>query len=426
MSAVQAPGPSQPRSFLVIDDNDEFSVVVGRYLRREWPEARVTLYNPVKLGRPGAEFDWTAHDVVLLDYQLGQDDGLRWLRLYGHQPGFPLTIMLTGEGSEDIAVKAFKLGASDYIPKRQMNSAVLISSVREAWLERAATAAPAAAGPFKIAGYKVLEKIGEGATATVYTAERISDGLKLVIKTLRTDGSGIDTYVERFLQEYDIVDRVRHPNVVRIYDRGTTSDSLYIAMEFFAQGDLHQRLRQEVRLAPAVALDVAIQMGRGLNAIHRAGVIHRDLKPSNVMFRADGSLALIDFGIAKQIETMMAYTQAGMVLGTPGYSSPENLMGKRLDGRSDLYSLGAILFEMLAGYRAYAGMNTPALIWQQLNSPVPRLPILLSDLQPLIDRTLAREPEDRYASAHEFIQAADALRAAAPKTLTLSAREPAA
>lgn len=408
---------SPPRSFLIIDDNDEFATLVGRFLRREWPEAKITEYNPVKRGRPGADFDWSAHDVVLLDYQLGQDDGLRWLRLYGKQPGFPLTIMLTGEGSEDIAVKAFKLGASDYIPKRQMNAAVLIASVREAWAERQVPVPPPTMGPFKINGYRVLEKIGEGATATVYAAERVSDGLKMVIKTLRTDGSGIDTYVERFLQEYEIVDKVRHPNVVRIYDRGTTSDSLYIAMEFFSHGDLHQRLRKDVRLAPAVALDIVIQVARGLDAVHRAGVIHRDLKPSNVMFRSDGTLAIIDFGIAKQIETMMAYTQAGMVLGTPGYSSPENLTGRKLDGRSDLYSLGAMLFEMLTGYRAFAGLNTPALIWQQLNSPVPKLPILLADYQVLIDRTLAREPDDRYPTARDFIEAAAALRAGAPKSL---------
>lgn len=419
---------AQPRGFLIIDDSDDFTVLATRYLRKEWPTASFAAWNPVKRGRPGADFDWSAYDIVLLDYQLGEDDGLRWLRLYGRNKGFPLTIMMTAEGSEEVAVKAFKLGASDYIPKRQINAAVLISAVREVWAGRELPPEPVAAaradGPFTVAGYRLLEKLGQGATATVYAAERQSDGLRLVIKALKTEGSGIDTYVERFLQEYDIVDRVRHPNVVRIYDRGMTSDSLYIAMEFFAGGDLQQRLRREHVLSPAAALDATMQIAEGLDAVHRVGVVHRDLKPSNVMIRADGSLALIDFGIAKQLETRLAYTQAGMVLGTPGYSSPENLTGKGLDGRSDLYSLGAMLFEMLSGYRSFAGMNTPALICQQLNDPVPRLPIVLAQYQDLIDRTLARDPAERYASARELIKVAGILRAGAPEAPVMTPADP--
>ena len=402
---------SQPRSFLVIDDSAEFATLVARQLRKEWPDAAITRYNPVERGRPGADFDWASHDVVLLDYQLGSDDGLRWLRLYGRLPGFPLTIMLTGEGSEEVAAKAFKLGATDYLPKRQLNAAVLINAVREAWASREREPAPPPApGGFSVPGYRVLEKLGQGATAAAYRAQRVSDGLDIVIKVLRTDGSGIDTYVERFLQEYDLIDRVRHRNVVRLYDRGMSSDSLYIAMEHFAGGDLHQRLRKQPQLPPDVALGIVSDIAAGLDAVHRAGVVHRDLKPGNVMFRADGSLAIIDFGIAKHVESRLAYTQVGAVLGTPGYCSPENLTGKPLDGRSDLYSLGAMLFEMLAGYRAFPGVATPALIVQQLNSPVPRLPVLLAEYQGLVDRLMARSPDDRYASAQRVIDAVAAVR----------------
>lgn len=393
-----------PKSFLVIDDSDEFSTLVAHHLRRQWPDATIDTWNPVDRGRPPGDFNWGGYDVVLLDYQLSGDDGLRWLRAYAKTPGFPLTIMLTAEGNEEVAVKAFKLGASDYIRKRQMNAAVLINAIMEAWAGREPPKAKST-GPFEITGYRLLEKIGQGATARVYRAERISDGQDLVIKALLTDGSGVDAYVERFLQEYTVIDRVRHPNVVRLYDRGCTSDSLYIAMEYFSGGDLHARLRGNRALPPAEALDCARQIAEGLAAIHKVGVIHRDLKPSNVMFRADGSLALIDFGIAKQVEAGIAYTQAGMVLGTPGYSSPENLTGKPVDRRSDLYSLGAILFEMLAGERPFAPVSTAALLYQQLNTLTPRLPTALEDFQPLIQKTMAANPDDRYADAREFLAA---------------------
>ena len=401
-----------PRGFLIIDDSDDFAALLARYLQKEWPQAAVLAYNPDKRGRPPADFNWGAYDVVLLDYQLGKDDGLRWLRMYGRNPGFPLTIMMTAEGSEEVAVKAFKLGARDYIPKRQMNGAVLISAVREVWAQRDPPLVPAA-GPVAIAGYRVFDKIGEGATAAVYRAERVSDGLSIVIKTLRTEGSGVDAYVERFLQEYDIIDRVRHPNVVRIYDRGCTSDSLYIAMEYFAGGDLRQLLRKEGSLAPARALRYARQIAEGLDAVHRVGVIHRDLKPSNVMFRADDSLAIIDFGIAKQIEAQLSYTQIGLVLGTPGYSSPENLTGKPVDARSDFYGLGVMLFEMLTGYRPFVAMSIPALVYQQLNSPIPRLPVLFDAYQALIDRTVVKDPGERYASAAQLVDALKSLEASA-------------
>lgn len=407
-----------PRSFLVVDDHDDFATLAARYLAREWPEAKVEIYNPVRRGRPPAAFDWGAWDVVLLDYQLGTDDGLRWLRTYGRTPGFPVTIMLTAEGSEDVAVKAFKLGAIDYIPKRQLNAAVLIAAVREAWSSREPPPA-APPGPVVVAGYRILEKIGEGATASVYRAERLSDGLALVIKTLRTEGSGVDTYVERFLMEYDIIDRLRHPNIVRIYDRGCTSDSLYIAMEYFPAGDLQQHLRMLGPVAPATALAWTRQIALGLAAVHRAGIVHRDLKPGNVMFRDDGNLALIDFGIAKELESDRALTRAGLVLGTPGYSSPENLTGKLLDPRSDLYSTGVMLYEMLTGRKPFLATRLAAVVYQQVNGDMPKLPPPWEPYQELIDRTTARDPDERYCSAEALIEAIDALATtagAAPET----------
>ena len=206
--------------------------------------------------------------------------------------------------------------------------------------------------------------------------------------------------------------------MVRIYDRGCTSDSLYIAMEFFAGGDLRNRLAGNRALPAREALQIARKIAEGLHAVHRAGVIHRDLKPSNVMIRGDGTPAIIDFGIAKQVEAGLAYTQAGLVLGTPGYSSPENLCGKPVDPRSDLYSLGAILYEMLSGERAFAPASTPALLYQQLNSPLPRLPAGVSAYQAVIERTMSKDPEGRYASAAELVAVLRSLEEVAPKIAT--------
>jgi serine/threonine protein kinase len=163
-------------------------------------------------------------------------------------------------------------------------------------------------------------------------------------------------------------------------------------------------------ISPSEALEVASQIARALTALHSAGILHRDLKPGNVMLRTDGQIALIDFGLAKHEALDYDITDTGMIFGTPHYMSPEQGHGQDLDARSDLYSLGIMLFEMLTARKPYMAENPMAVIYMHRNAPTPPLPEPLADLQPLLDLMLAKHPNERFSSADEAMRAIQAAR----------------
>ena len=154
-------------------------------------------------------------------------------------------------------------------------------------------------------------------------------------------------------------------------------------------------------------------IARGLKAIHKVGIVHRDLKPANVMFRDDDSLALVDFGISKRVSEGFELTTAGTVIGTPHYLSPEQAEGLPADQRSDLYGLGVMFYEMLTGKKPYHGDTVSALIFQHLHAPIPRLPEELELMQPLLNKLMAKNPDDRYASTAELLNTLNDMGAAA-------------
>jgi serine/threonine protein kinase len=240
----------------------------------------------------------------------------------------------------------------------------------------------------------------------LYLAESFEAGEMVALKVTRDSRrpDGVDQTFERFLQEYEIVRSVRHPHVVHIHDLGITDDYAYLVMEYFARGDLRAQMRQGP-LPVARALRYAQEIAEALAAIHAAGILHRDLKPGNVMVRDDGSLALIDFGLAKHKGLDMEITDKGLIFGTPHYMSPEQGHGQPTDARSDLYSLGIVLHEMLTGAKPFDADNPMAIIYQHAKRPPPGLPAPLEALQPLLDRLLAKQPAARFASAAEAEQA---------------------
>jgi serine/threonine protein kinase len=178
-------------------------------------------------------------------------------------------------------------------------------------------------------------------------------------------------------------------------------------MEYFRAGDL--RMRMKSGLAPLEALRFAAAIAEALQAIHAAGVLHRDLKPGNVMLRDDGSIALIDFGLAKDGGIDIEITDRGFIFGTPHYMSPEQGHGEAIDGRTDIYSLGVILFEMLVRAKPYADDNPMAIIYKHRHEPIPRLPADLAYLQPLLDSLLAKDPQARPSDAAVAIEALNAM-----------------
>ena len=259
--------------------------------------------------------------------------------------------------------------------------------------------------PVRLKGYRVTRKIGAGGMTEVYLAEREADGLPIVLKVLDSRGKEASEHLVRFIQEYALLSQIKHPNVIRIHDQGFSDEHAYIAMEYFERGDLRGLFGPGMTREQALA--VVQQLALALAAIHSHGIVHRDIKPENVMLRNDGSVALADFGIAKstlQAESLgLTQTRHGDVVGTPYYMSPEQVSGKAVTARSDLYSLGVMLFEMLAGRRPFIAESLELLLARHLHADTPVLPAAHAALQPIVNRLMAKNPDNRYASADALL-----------------------
>ena len=406
---------------LIIDDSSDFRALLRLYLSKELKGVEIVEYDFDNLGKPADNFDWSEYDVLFLDYKLGPDeDGLQWLKEFKNKPGFPPTIVLTAEGDEYIAVKSIKLGAADYInkvdikPKRiaeMVDEATEFSKKTPTSLEKDINDATQlikkvhkkddVPGTGLDIGYKFVRMIGEGAMSKVYLAERVTDKMTVVLKVLDLTKVHEPKLVQRFIQEANLIAGLNSPFVVKIYEHGLTNEYGYIAMEFFSRGDLKQRA--EMGLNHEIAIIYATHIAYGLEQIHSINVVHRDLKPANLMFRGDDSLALADFGISKKIGEVSDITTIGQILGTPHYMSPEQGEGHSVDTRTDLYSLGVLLYELLTGDKPYSAATPAALIYQHVHAPIPRLPSKLKHYQNVIDNLLAKKPEQRIQTARELI-----------------------
>ncbi|MEP6790607.1 MAG: protein kinase [Ramlibacter sp.] len=262
-------------------------------------------------------------------------------------------------------------------------------------------------GHLLIEDYRLLRKIGEGGIATVFLAQPMAGGAPQVLKVLRLDSPESVEGLQRFIQEFALLAGIDHPNVARIFRQDFSGGSAYIAMEYFPLGDLRTRMRKP--LDPGVALYYLRQIAGGLEAIHEVGIVHRDLKPDNVMVRQDGLVAITDFGVAKQMSMQITDTGAGEIVGTPYYLSPEQALGKPVDGRCDIYSLGVLAYEMLVGRKPYYADTARALIQMHVSAPVPVLPPAHQKLQPVLDKMMAKDPAQRYESATALLDALDQL-----------------
>jgi serine/threonine protein kinase len=259
----------------------------------------------------------------------------------------------------------------------------------------------------EINGYRVNRKIGSGGMSTVYLVERMSDKQDVVLKILDSKLCEDNEFLMRFIQEFGLIAKIDSRHIVKIFDQGFTDRHVYIAMEYFANGDLRARIKKGV--TPGDAVGLLTQVALALKAIHEFGIVHRDLKPENIMFRADDSLAIVDFGIAKMISDVNSLTQTGHILGTPYYLSPEQAQGSALDGRSDLYSAGVMMFEMLTQRRPFTATTPIALVNKHIREPVPRLPVGMERYQDLIDRLMAKRAAERFANAQQLLDYLPAL-----------------
>lgn len=395
--------------FLIIDDHADYRRLISHHLAVRWPDALIREYDPLQSGRLPEAFSGAGNDVVLLGHPCNGGDVLDWLRQFRSLPRFPPIVVL-GDGDEAQVVATIKAGAEDYIGKPRLTHqrlAAVIDGVLQA-RSRRDRSIPAAADAGTAGGrhllprnYMSLRLLSEGEIATVHLARERSSGREVVLKVLHQVADTATKALDRFLREYELIARLDHPNVVRIFDFGVADDHAYIAMEYCGGGSLKRRIAAGMDRYEAYRImrDVAGALG----VLHGAGILHRDLKPTNVLFRDDGSLALIDFGLAKQVALAAEVTGAGAIFGTPYYMSPEQGHGEPVDARGDLYSLGIIFFEMLAGVKPYDGETAMAVIIKHRQAPVPQLPTSLREFQSLIRKLLAKNPSDRFQSVAELL-----------------------
>jgi CheY-like chemotaxis protein/tRNA A-37 threonylcarbamoyl transferase component Bud32 len=396
---------------LIIDDDEDLRNLLAHYIRQRWEDAEVEEFDPLVRNMPDASFPLGSYDVVILDYMLGRGDGMEWLKIFKRRADCPKILFLTGAGNEIIAVRAMKAGADDYHRKQELTREKLIASLHEltaSALERTVSPELAARNEghslgarIRIPGFNVLRLIGEGGTARVYLASRESDDEPLVVKILRPEITANAKALSRCLEEFAMVERIQTRHVARIYDHGNFEGQVYLVMEFFEGNDLNKRLDGKP-LAAEEALRLFRDLMFALGDIHEKGILHRDLKPQNLMFRSDGSLAIVDFGIAKDIAAVDR-TGHGEILGTPRYMSPEQVQGRALDLRTDIYSAGVLLFQMLTGYHLFDGETAVEIALHHINTPPPPLPDHLAKYQRLLDKLVEKDRDARFRNSDEVI-----------------------
>jgi serine/threonine-protein kinase PpkA len=257
----------------------------------------------------------------------------------------------------------------------------------------------------QVAGYTTEAVLGEGGMATVYLAvqESLSRyvALKVMNQILTVDGD----FCRRFLNEGRLVAKLSHPNIVTVYDIGVSDRFHYLSMTYLPGGTLREKINRGLLLGQA--LHIVKCLADALGYAHRQGIVHRDIKPGNVLFTDNGGPVLTDFGIAKTVGNETRLTSTGMTVGSVGYMSPEQTLGLEVDHRSDLYSLGVLFWQMLTGALPYAAPDPFALALKHAKDPIPELPRPLDRFQPVIERLMAKKPEDRLASAEELVRIVD-------------------
>jgi tRNA A-37 threonylcarbamoyl transferase component Bud32/DNA-binding response OmpR family regulator len=515
----------EPRSqrFLIVENDAKYASWLQHAVGTGWPAESIVVMDWSSFARVRTAMTVRDYDIVVLALTFDEGieepttDAFEWLRKLRSQPGFPEMIVLADGGSELAAVRALRLGASDYLPKRLLTPPRLQRSIRltlraiekeaqrraeraalvaqkageaavqktdtagvksvvdqavetgaspaarpapistqsGAFLARAAALAtaarptatatgataagamladaakaatlagsapdPAAASlpgvskdpkpvapvAHQIPGYTLLQKIGESEAAAVYLAisEDVGHNVALKVSKRKHSGDPNDTGQRAimFQREFEAIAALDHPSIIDLFDYGIHEGVEYLAMEYFPCGDLKARLQNPLTADEAIAF--LQEIARSLKVVHEAGIIHRDLKPPNVMLRDDGSVVLIDFGLARSLLSGDGSTRTGVLRGSPYYMSPEQAQGEVLDARTDLYSLGVILYEMLSGKKPYLGASAIDVLQQHVMAPVPELPVHHLAYQPLLERLMSKSRENRIASCDELLKA---------------------
>ena len=437
---------------IIVDKDAKYAEWLRNHLGVLYSDATVRVMSPDQFDVAREALTHDECDLVLLTASFGEHpedpraEGINLLRTFRARANFPAILALAEDGNELTAVRALQLGAVDYLPKRlltpdRLGTAVKLALRRierrvarrhaklansgehvaapapgEAVEESPAPAAPEDPVPADLVpGFRILSMIGESEKARVYLAMSDALGREIALKvsSVESDEAGGRHLLAR---EYEAVSGIRHPAVVELHDYGVHGGREFLAMEYFPRGDL--KARMQIGITEREALRYVEHIAHALRIVHHAGILHRDLKPPNVMLRENDDVALIDFGLARNLEGGLNSTRTGVLRGSPYYMSPEQALGEELDARTDLYSLGIIFYEMLTGRKPFAGNSAIEVLQQHVNAPLPRLPERHGHHQTLIDRMLAKARDQRFGSAEEVIEAVGTAREARSREIT--------
>ena len=253
--------------------------------------------------------------------------------------------------------------------------------------------------------YEIKRQLGDGGMATVYLAIHKRLQREVALKIMKPEIASNIGFQNSFMSEGRIVAKLEHPNILKIHDINKKNGYFYISTEVLRKGHLKRRLLNG-KLPLSNILKITLQIADALSYAHQQGYIHRDIKPANIMFRENGDAVLTDFGLAKMQGTTGDMTKMGYIAGTPFYMSPEQGTGSsKIDQRADIYSLGIVFYEMLTGDKPYTGMDTVAVLYEHVNTSIPSLHGENTIFQPIVDKALAKKPEDRFNTIEDFATA---------------------
>jgi eukaryotic-like serine/threonine-protein kinase len=403
---------------MAIAARDDYRLLVRKHVEVQWPNAVIVEH---ALGRdPDLDQDFAAvgYDTVIIVSAPASAATADYALALAARREFAPIILLQLEDAPKSAPAPVR--GLNRLYGSKLDRERLIKSIQVASAEHRRALAMLRANPdydsryrfgsVVIRGHRCIRQVGSGGMCKIYLAESERAGTVVVLKVFSQVPDVSERFVsfDRFLQEYEIVAGLRHQNIVQIYDLGVADDHAYIAMEHFPAGDLRERMKEP--LVPAAALKYLEQIASALDAIHSVGVLHRDLKPANVMLRGDGSVSLIDFGLAKANEDDISLTGTREIFGTPYYMSPEQGHAEIIDARSDLYSLGVVFYEMLIGRKPFNGATAMEVIYKHKRAELPEIAPQFAPYEGLLRGLLAKSPGDRFQSARALLTAISVLK----------------